>query len=137
MIGKPEIIRIAGQVNLNPHVVEKDYALGRLFAGIFANDKIADKNEHRSYRIDRIQGARSTNQIFTPRYAVELTPSGPVPIPPTDRRLSSSSRGGHGTLGILSAPSPLKRSIRLHDKRRCCILMQLAWVIVQRWVHHS
>ena len=28
MIGKPEIIRIAGQINLNPHVVEKDYALG-------------------------------------------------------------------------------------------------------------
>lgn len=33
MIGKPEIIRIAGQVNLNPHVVEKDYALGWLLAG--------------------------------------------------------------------------------------------------------
>jgi len=27
MIGKPEIIRIAGQGKLNPHVVEKDYAL--------------------------------------------------------------------------------------------------------------
>jgi len=42
MIGKPEIIRIAGQVNLNPHAVEKDYALGWLLAGIFANDKVAD-----------------------------------------------------------------------------------------------
>ena len=42
MIGKPEIIRIAGQINLNPHVVEKDYALGWLLAGIFANNKIAD-----------------------------------------------------------------------------------------------
>ena len=42
MIGKPEIIRIAGQLNLNPHVVEKDYALGWLLAGIFANEKIAD-----------------------------------------------------------------------------------------------
>ena len=42
MIGKAEILRIAGQLNLNPHVVEKDYALGWLLAGIFANDKIAD-----------------------------------------------------------------------------------------------
>jgi predicted nucleotidyltransferase component of viral defense system len=42
MIGKHEIIRIAGQINLNPHVVEKDYALGWLLAGIFSNDRIAD-----------------------------------------------------------------------------------------------
>lgn len=42
MISKPEIIRIAGQLNLNPHVVEKSYALGWLLAGIFANGKIAD-----------------------------------------------------------------------------------------------
>ena len=42
MIGKHEILRIAGQFNLNPHVVEKDYALGWLLAGIFANDKIVD-----------------------------------------------------------------------------------------------
>lgn len=37
-----------------------------------------DKNEHRSYRVDRIQGARVTNSAFTPRYAVELSPQGPV-----------------------------------------------------------
>jgi len=42
MIGKPEIIRIAGQLNVNPHVVEKDYALGWLLTGIFTNEKIAD-----------------------------------------------------------------------------------------------
>ena len=42
MIGKTEIVRIAGLLNLNPHVVEKDYALGWLLAGIFANEKIAD-----------------------------------------------------------------------------------------------
>ncbi|TGQ46935.1 WYL domain-containing protein [Mesorhizobium sp. M00.F.Ca.ET.216.01.1.1] len=40
-----------------------------------------DRNEHRSYRVDRIEGARSTNQTFTPRYAIELTPAGPVVIP--------------------------------------------------------
>ena len=37
-----------------------------------------DKNEHRSYRVDRIQGARTTNQTFAPRYAVELSPQGPL-----------------------------------------------------------
>lgn len=40
-----------------------------------------DRNEHRSYRIDRIEGARTTSQSFTPRYAVELTPAGPVVVP--------------------------------------------------------
>lgn len=44
-----------------------------------------DRNGHRSYRIDRIQGARVTDQIFAPRYAVELTPAGPVPIQDTQR----------------------------------------------------
>ncbi len=146
MIGKAEIIRIAGQLNLNPHIVEKDYALGWLRAGIFANEKIADSwvfkggtclkkcfletyrfsedldyqgstrriepyslrrtkddniilhawnidsDDHRSYRVDSIQGARTTHQVFTPRYAVELTPSGQIVIPPTEH--SSSSSGG-------------------------------------------
>lgn len=32
--------------------------------------------EHRSYRLDRIQGARPTNQKFVPRYTVELTSGG-------------------------------------------------------------
>ena len=45
-----------------------------------------DKNAHRSYRLDRIQGARVTDQSFTPRFAVELSPSGPVSVPPTAPR---------------------------------------------------
>jgi hypothetical protein len=39
-----------------------------------------DKNEHRSYRVDRVQGARVTNRTFVPRYAVELSPQGPVVV---------------------------------------------------------
>lgn len=31
---------------------------------------------HRSYRVDRIEGVRISDQIFAPRYAVELTPTG-------------------------------------------------------------
>lgn len=45
-----------------------------------------DKNEHRSYRVDRIQGARTTNQSFVPRYAVELSPQGSVLVAPSAAR---------------------------------------------------
>ena len=62
-----------------------------------------NSDAHRSYRVDRIQGARTTNQVFTPRYAVELTPSGPVAIPPTERS-SSSSVGSYGRFGSARAP---------------------------------
>ncbi len=50
-----------------------------------------DKNAHRSYRLDRIQGALVTNETFVPRFAVELTPSGAVSAPPTAR---SGGRSG-------------------------------------------
>jgi hypothetical protein len=42
MIAKEEVLRIAGQLGLGPQVVEKDYALGWLLAGIVANDRIGD-----------------------------------------------------------------------------------------------
>jgi predicted nucleotidyltransferase component of viral defense system len=42
-----------------------------------------EKNEHRSYRVDRIQGARVTSRTFTPRYAVELRPQGPLMVQPS------------------------------------------------------
>ncbi|PIV20098.1 MAG: hypothetical protein COS40_14330 [Deltaproteobacteria bacterium CG03_land_8_20_14_0_80_45_14] len=41
--------------------------------------------EDRSYRVDRIQGANVTKVPFKPRYAVELTASGPISAPPTFR----------------------------------------------------
>lgn len=47
-----------------------------------------DAGEHRSYRIDRIQGARVTERTYVPRYEIELNPEAPVIIPP------SSPRGG-------------------------------------------
>lgn len=45
-----------------------------------------DRDAHRSYRVDRISGARTTNQTFIPRYEVELRPEGPITIQPTARR---------------------------------------------------
>ena len=45
-----------------------------------------DRDEHRSYRVDRMQGARVTNTSFTPRHEVEWSPQGPVLAPPTAAR---------------------------------------------------
>jgi hypothetical protein len=69
-----------------------------------------DRDAHRSYRIDRVEGARTTNQVFTPRYAVELVPSGPISIPPTQR----SSLGGesHASLGGFSTSGTRRRPAR-------------------------
>ena len=43
--------------------------------------------QDRSYRVDRILGARPTQQIFIPRYAVELSAAGPVHAPETVRAI--------------------------------------------------
>ena len=50
----------------------------------------ASDGEHRSYRIDRIKGARTTGQSFVPRFAVELSPQGPAVIPATATRSEAS-----------------------------------------------
>lgn len=42
MIDKREILDTAARVSLNPHVVEKDYVLGWMLAGIYAHEEIAD-----------------------------------------------------------------------------------------------
>lgn len=63
------------------------YSLRRTMAGkivLFAYD--TQKPDHiRNYRTDRIRGARATARTFAPRYAIELTPGGMQPIPPTAR----------------------------------------------------
>jgi predicted nucleotidyltransferase component of viral defense system len=61
--------------------------------------------QHRSYRLNRIRGARATQRTFVPRYAVEIMPSGPLTIapaairssfrqPPTRRTRTSRASGG-------------------------------------------
>jgi predicted nucleotidyltransferase component of viral defense system len=49
-----------------------------------------DRDRHRAYRVDRIEGVRITNRTFAPRYAVELNPSGPLAIAPSARTETSS-----------------------------------------------
>lgn len=64
------------------------------------------RNAHRGFRIDRIEGARSTNQTFTPRYAVELSPQGPVRVVPAAYR-PPAPRATFG--GVTRAPARRSR----------------------------
>ena len=71
--------------------VIEPYSLRRSRAGhIILHVHNVDKNEHRSYRVDRIQGARVTDKSFIPRFEIELTPTDPVVIKPTATRTTSS-----------------------------------------------
>jgi predicted nucleotidyltransferase component of viral defense system len=66
----------------------------------------ADNGQARSYRVDNILGVTQTQTTFTPRYPIELTPSGPQSIPAISqstktvrprtsiRRRSRASSGG-------------------------------------------
>jgi len=66
-------------VRSNPRI--EPYSLRRTQAGdIILHAYDVDKQGHRSYRVDRIDGAQSTNQSFTPRYEIELTPTGTLTI---------------------------------------------------------
>jgi hypothetical protein len=68
------------------------YSLRRTREGnIILHSFNLNRGEHRSYRVDRIEGARATGQTFVPRYAIELTPEGPLMIPPTTTGESSQS----------------------------------------------
>lgn len=57
------------------------YSLRQTAEGHFVLHAVRiDSGEHRSYRVDRMQGATVTSQVFSPRYAVELTATGPLPV---------------------------------------------------------
>ncbi|TAL03779.1 MAG: WYL domain-containing protein [Rhodospirillaceae bacterium] len=73
------------------------YSLRRTRAGaIVLHGFDINRNDHRSYRTDRIRGARATGRTFIPKYAVELTPGGIQAIPPTARTASATGFGGVG-----------------------------------------
>lgn len=63
------------------------YSLRRTRAGqILLYAVRVDSGEVRSYRLERIGGARATDQRFIPRYVVELLPTNIGNVPPTVRR---------------------------------------------------
>lgn len=60
------------------------YSLRQTAAGFFVLHAIrCDSGEHRSYRVDRMQGATVTSQVFNPTYAIELTSTGPLDVVPS------------------------------------------------------
>ncbi len=60
------------------------YSLRQTAEGYFVLHAIrSNSGEHRSYRVDRMQGAIVTSQVFAPRYAVELTSTGPLTAAPS------------------------------------------------------
>jgi predicted nucleotidyltransferase component of viral defense system len=84
------------------------YSLRRTRAGdILLCAVRSDGAKARSYRLDRIQGVQVTNQTFTPRYAVELSPMAIGPIPQLTRPLSASVLGRS-----LGASRPARRAPR-------------------------
>ncbi|MFN7400001.1 MAG: nucleotidyl transferase AbiEii/AbiGii toxin family protein [Sandaracinobacter sp.] len=68
------------------------YSLRRTADGnILLHGHDVNQNGPRSYRIERIQSARVTNQTFVPKYEIELTPKGPVSVAPSPARATSSA----------------------------------------------
>jgi predicted nucleotidyltransferase component of viral defense system len=62
------------------------YSLRRTSAGAILLFAIrAENGEPRSYRLDRIEGAAITDEIFNPQFAIELTPGDSLWIPPVAR----------------------------------------------------
>jgi predicted nucleotidyltransferase component of viral defense system len=93
-----EIIRFAASNHLcvdlgYQHSIRRiePYSLRRTQAGdILLYAVKTDTGESRSYRLDRIENAQATSQVFKPRYAVELTPTETGPIPLAVRRVGAS-----------------------------------------------
>jgi len=65
---------------IEPYSVRRTTAGDLLLFGVKA-----DTGESRSYRLDRIRSATVTRQAYRPRYAIELTATGPLDTPTTAR----------------------------------------------------
>lgn len=93
-----EIIRFAAANRLCVNLAYKGskrliepYSLRRTQEGnLLLHTLRHDSGEHRAYRVDQIEDAVVTQISFTPKYAIELTPSGPISAP-TSRRISTPS----------------------------------------------
>lgn len=81
------------------------YSLRQTAEGNFVLHAVrSESGEHRSYRVDRMQGAAVTGQSFVPRYVVELTPKGPLPAVPSTSR-SRTAGGGKSSARRRAVPS--------------------------------
>jgi predicted nucleotidyltransferase component of viral defense system len=77
--------------NRSTRVIEA-YSLRRSRAGdVLLMAVRAEDSQPRSYRVDGLLGATLTERTFSPRYPIELTPSGPQPIPATSRPVGGTA----------------------------------------------
>jgi len=84
----------------NEYRLIEPYSLRKTRAGYILLCSLRhDSGENRNYRIDRIQGAEVTNETFVPKYAIELTPSGPMSTPRLTRTSSGPSYSKSAGLG--------------------------------------
>ena len=72
---------------IEPYSVRRTSAGDLLLFGV-----TADTGESRSYRLDRIRSATATRQAFQPKYAIELSASGPLSAPTIERSANPGSR---------------------------------------------
>ncbi len=73
------------------------YSLRQTAEGFFVLHAIrSNSGEHRSYRVDRMQGAAVTSQVFNPRYAVELISTGALNVMPSIAMPRMPRIGGTG-----------------------------------------
>ena len=79
---------------IEPYSVRRTSAGDLLLFGVKT-----DSGESRSYRLDRIRSATVTRQAFRPRFAIELTASGPLNTPPVER-----------VRGFISIPATTRRA---------------------------
>ena len=86
---------------IEPYSVRRSSAGDLLLLGVKA-----DTGESRSYRLDRIRSATVTRQAFRPRYAVELTASGPLSTPQLERQPSTTSFAVPRVSARASVPKP-------------------------------
>lgn len=109
--GPLEIIRFAAANRLCVDLVYdgstrriEPYSLRQTADGNFVLHAIRrDSAEHRSYRVDRMQGASVTAETFSPRYVVELTSDGPLSVPPAATRPQGIAAAG---VGAWAQPRP-------------------------------
>jgi len=82
------------------------YSLRRSRAGdVLLMAVRADNAQPRSYLVDSILGVKTTQTPFTPRYPIELTPSGSQNIPRTASSGSGGSFGGRRPPSIRQSPA--------------------------------
>jgi hypothetical protein len=82
------------------------YSMRRTAAGqtvLHVHDVL--RNDHRSYRTDRILASRATARTFTPRVAIELRPGGARAIPNATRPTRTPGHGGSPWSTVRNTPT--------------------------------